>query len=710
MLTWNRFPFVRFAIAGIIGILAFERFQELYDITSELVAISSVGLVLCWTLIILFKINWVRNFAGIFGLTLIATLFGLQLHNQQELSISNHWRHFDDITAFEGNVIAEPLEKTSTMRYTIKVNSVYTADSAQAATGKLHLYIKRESSFGLFDKSNNTLNYGDQIRVFARPSAIPPPTNPEEFNYAAYVAREQIHGQSFTTHDRVEVIGNDPRNPILAFSFGLRHSLQEKITRYISNKEAQSIALALLIGVKDFLSDDIKTAYASAGAMHVLAVSGLHVGILYMVLLVVLKPLTKRKSGELLVALISVTIIWIYAMLTGLSPSVLRAAVMFSVVAMGNTFGRDKSIYNSIGIAAFILLLWNPNLLFSVGFQLSFLALTGIVYLQPRIYRWIYVSNPFLNKVWEISAVSIAAQVATLPLTVYYFNQFPTYFFISNLVVIPGATLIMFIGVGMLAVGSIWDFGGYFIGFFLDGLIQLMNYLVLAVEAIPGSLVTWLYLDSTQTWLLYGGLVLILMGFYHRFILYLSMAVLVISTAFGISYVRNWDQLHDEELVVYDLYTTTAVDWIKGDQATLFLGSEEEADFELLRFQIDPFRRANGLNSFTERIQEFDTLASFGDALKIQELAGHRVTILDGMLSGYTIKEPIETDILIINNHSVKSVDWMIKNFKFKHLLIGSQNSNYYSEDFKTKLFKEGISAHSLLIDGSWRMKITDSG
>ena len=697
MYVWNRFPFVRFSFAGILGILLYEYVPGLW--TQPLASFTALILsyLLLWLLAIGIKRKRLTFFLGLSGLTLIGYLFGFIASINNEMDDPTHWRNVNGrIEAFEGIIVSDVLVKEQTYRYTVETSSVLVNGREIGVSGHLHLYLQRT------DSVTNDINYGHEIWVKATPSQIAPPTNPEEFNYSAYMAKQQIHGQCFVAPEFVKVVGRNPQSAVLDKAYSLRAYLRAKVIDYIDDSDAQAIALALLIGVKDFLSEELTTAYASAGAMHVLAVSGLHVGILYMLLLFLLKPFEKRKGGKVMIAAISLFIIWSYTFVTGMSPSVLRAATMFSIFALSKAVMRDNNIYNSLGISAFVLLLYDPNLLFAVGFQLSFLAVTGIVYLQPRIYRVLYVSNRFLDVVWGITAVSIAAQISTLPLTVYYFNQFPTYFFLSNLVVIPGAMAIMVGGIVMLILGSIADGLGHLIGWILDLIIQLMNFLVEWVEQMPGSLITWLYLDSFQVWAVYAIMVLILLGITHKSSFYLNVSLLVVCLVLGWEHFKVMDQTYRKELIVYDIGGTTAIDQVDGKTAQLFVNDLSNVDHEMLRFQIDPFRRVNGLNSFSEGLSELRLVDSSFGKVKCGELMGHRFLVVDSVLNELEITAPIVTDVLIINNGALKSVTWLQEHFAFKEVIIGSDNSWRYSAWIQAELLKYGIKSHSLLRQGSW--------
>ena len=248
---------------------------------------------------------------------------------------------------------------------------------------------------------------------------------------------------------------------------------------------------------KDELDFEVKQAYAAAGAMHVLAVSGLHVGIIFLILNTLLAILDTSKKGRIVKAIILLISLWSYAMITGLSPSVLRAATMFSFVIMGTVLNRSSSIYNTLAASAFFILIINPNLLFEVGFQLSYVAVLGIVYLQPLIYKRIYTRWWLLDKVWAITAVSIAAQIATLPLTLFYFNQFPVYFMLSNLLVIPSAAVILILGI-LLFIASPIPFISESIGWVLNKFIEGLNFGIKEIEVLPNSLIEGLSINVLE--------------------------------------------------------------------------------------------------------------------------------------------------------------------------------------------------------------------
>jgi competence protein ComEC len=249
--------------------------------------------------------------------------------------------------------------------------------------------------------------------VKGNPNPIKPPSNPEEFDYRRFLQFRNIYHQHFVRKDGIRTIDFAPRSMVVYYALACRSWAMEIITDNISGKREQALASALILGVKDGLDDDLLSAYKTTGSMHVLAVSGLHVGILYGILLLILKPIRKVRYGACVVAGISIGMLWAYAFITGLSPSVLRAVSMFSFAAIANGAGYRTNMYNTLAASAFFILWIDPFMLMSVGFQLSYLAVLGIVYMQSGLYNLWAPEKRVLDQIWKVTCVSLAAQLAT---------------------------------------------------------------------------------------------------------------------------------------------------------------------------------------------------------------------------------------------------------------------------------------------------------
>ena len=316
----------------------------------------------------------------------------------------------------------------------------YVAEVVQMHTGKTRgavlLNIQKDSLREL-------LAIDDQILVNAEFKRVSPPLNPNQFNYKEYLAKQGIYQQLFIESTQFLQLSNT-MSSLVGISGKFRNKIQKSLLKYNFKRDELAVITALLLGQRQEISKELLIDYASAGAIHILAVSGLHVGIILLILSFLFKPIEKIKNGTYLKAFCIVLLLWMFAFIAGLSASVVRAVTMFTFLAIGQSLQRKKVVEFSLISSMLFLLIVKPMFLFDVGFQLSYLAVFGIIWVQPKL---VTLYNPrFLidKKVWQLITVSIAAQVGILPLSIYYFQQFPGLFVLSNLVIIPflGAILI----------------------------------------------------------------------------------------------------------------------------------------------------------------------------------------------------------------------------------------------------------------------------
>jgi competence protein ComEC len=259
----------------------------------------------------------------------------------------------------------------------------------------------------------------------------------------------------------------------------------------------------LLIGYTNDLDKDLVQMYSNTGVVHIIAISGMHLGLIYLILGWILSKIPGVQKSAILQYILILSCLWIFSLLTGAGASVIRAAVMFSFILTGKTFSKASSIYNSLAAAAFVMLLYNPFYLWDVGFQLSYLAVIGILVFQKPIYHLIYIKHPWIDKIWELSAVSMAAQLLTFPICIYYFHQFPNLFLISNLVAVPLSSIILFAEIILLALAWMPWVANY-IGKLTGLLIQWMNNFISWINDTGIAVWGGLSISIQATLLLYG--------------------------------------------------------------------------------------------------------------------------------------------------------------------------------------------------------------
>ena len=328
------------------------------------------------------------------------------------------------------------------------------------------------------------------------------------------------------------------------------------------------------------------SAYAGAGATHVLAVSGLHVGIVYVILNTLLKFMDRKRSLRILKTILLVLLLFGYAGLTGLSASVFRAATMFSFVAIGKAIDRNTNIFNTLAASAFCLILYEPMIIMQVGFQLSYLAVIGIVVIQPRLFELTFFNNRWADWAWSITCVSIAAQIATFPLGLLYFHQFPNLFLISNLLVIPAAGLILYLGFSLF-LASIWKPTLLFFGFLLDTVISSLNQFVVWIERIPYSVLSGIDISTLESLMIYGVIVGFVVFVVHqqRFGLYASLSLFVVFMILQIAEVET--QKEQNFIAVYNVKKETVVALVNGTDVTIIASNKfwDDEQFRLFHVQ-----------------------------------------------------------------------------------------------------------------------------
>ncbi len=389
--------------------------------------------------------------------------------------------------------------------------------------------------------------------------------------------------------------GKSYKNALLDFSYKAQDYFKEVLNKYVSSKTEVAVSQALLYGYDDDIDADVVKAYSNTGTLHVLAVSGMHVGIIFWIISKLLLFLDKKRWGQLIKAIISITLLWAYSLLCGFSPSILRATVMFSFMIIGKLSKRDVNIYNTLATSAFVILIFDTNIIANVGFQLSYLAVLGIVTFQKRIYDWYTPTYWITDQIWTITAVSIAAQIATFPVGLLYFHQFPFCFLFSNLIIIPLTTLILFLDIGLIVL-SFWDWAASVLGFVTKWLIMVTNKIVMLVEDIPYSYTNGIHISITETILIY---ILILYVFFwlihikHRYLTYALLLCFTISVYNGYESFANHSQ---KSITFYNIPKATAFNIIQNGNANFYADSVLINDEERFRFHVQQHIWSQGVD------------------------------------------------------------------------------------------------------------------
>ena len=457
------------------------------------------------------------------GLSTILLSFFIGLASIVFNTQSNQQQHYSKLEGFSNGASLMCIISISKVLTPNKYYKKYEARIEQVESrrvlGTILINIERDSL-------TSSLKVDDKFALRTQFKEIQEPMNPYGFNYKNYMKNQQVYHQiNISKHQKLVCLeGNRSVQGLAAM---LRSHIHYKLEKNGFENDELALINALLLGQRNDISNDLRESYIKAGAIHILAISGLHIGILLMLLMAIFKPLHRIKYGKHIALFLIIISLWSYAIVAGLSPSVVRASTMFTAVAIGFSFNRPTNIYNTLVISVFVLLLIHPYYLFDVGFQLSYTAVFAIVWLQPKIAGLWSPKYWLLHKVWQLFTVSIAAQIGVLPLSLYYFHQFPGLFFLSNLVIIPFLGIILIGGIVLIFL-STFDVLPELLGILYRFIITQMNAFVswvsrqevFLIEQIPFSflllLASYGLIMSTVFWIgkkNYFRLVLVLISF-----------------------------------------------------------------------------------------------------------------------------------------------------------------------------------------------------
>lgn len=458
----------------------------------------------------------------------------------------------------------------------VMVETAFLADTIIRPEKKAYLEL-------LADSFPNVPQPGDIIivkRGFYEPRDA---MNPYTFSQKRYLRSINIYYTGrLLRSDQLTISGHVPLPTFTRFLHHLRTSLISVFDHSSLDKEERGIAQALVFGFRDGLETDVKKAYSNTGSIHILAVSGLHVGLIYAMLNALLFFLRRQQWKLVLKFLLVVLVLWLYTFISGLSPSVLRATIMFSMFQLGQLFSRKSNSYNTLAATAVILVLTDTTSLFDIGFQLSFLAVAGILFFYPYMSKWVTSRYKAVNYVWNMCAVTLAAQLATFPLCLYYFHQFPNYFLVANLIVVPLSSLVL--GGGILYIMVCWiPWLNEVVAWPLNFLLKGMTWYIRWLDSLPGSVSDGFTPGKWETLLLYGCIVMLSVYFISHKNRWVFGTLISLLVMLSIALTKRWENLERQESWIYYSHAGTAVDYIHRGKSQLYcLNSYEGKDYEQL--------------------------------------------------------------------------------------------------------------------------------
>ncbi|MBL0054952.1 MAG: ComEC/Rec2 family competence protein [Chitinophagaceae bacterium] len=601
----------------------------------------------------------------------------------------NHYREGDILMVR----LAEPLtEKASTYKTEAIVESIWHQGRLQKTSGKILLYFFKDSL-------SMRLRPGDRLAINKPLQAISNPGNPGAFDYRQYAALHQWYHRAYVRQKEWKFIGNGNIGRFNQFITTAREKILDVLRRHLpADKEVLGIAEALLIGYTNDLDKDLVQAYSNTGVVHIIAISGMHLALIYLLLVGLFKWMPGINRSKLAQVILILACLWFFSLLTGASPSVLRAAVMFSFISIGKNFIRPSSVYNSLAASAFVLLCWNPAYLWDVGFQLSYLAVAGILLFQRPLYQAVYLKFKWADKIWQLASVTLAAQVFTFPVCLYYFHQFPVLFLLANLFIVPLSGLILYAELILLAVSWI-PYAGQFAGMVNTWLIRLMNGFIRWVNQLPYAVWDEIPAGLYSTVLLYGvvgGFAFWLLG-RKKTPLFLALISLFCFTV--LQAVNEWRFVHQRKLVVYQVPKYQAIDIINGHEYRFIGDSSLLADGMLSNFNLKPSRTL-----FQLKYRQ-DSLAGLAKRNYIYHYHQIRFAVIEHDIRYIETGKKFDIDFIIISRNPGISLARLNVIFNCRLYILDASNSLWKIDKWLKEAEALHLRCHSIPEKGAF---ITD--
>lgn len=576
-------------------------------------------------------------------------------------------------TGWVARIMDFPEEREKSMKTVVEILQ---SISGQAVGKKMMLYVHKDSL-------SENLRYGDLLLVSFRPEEILPPKNPDAFDNQKYMRRKGISHTGYVGKEQWQKIGRKVPSVFREMSRRMQQKLAQTLMLTGMSGQEYDIIRAILLGDDDTMEPELKASYAAAGVSHILCVSGMHVGIIFMIIDFILKPLDLFRSTRILKVFLLLAVIWLYAGIAGLSPSVTRSATMFTFVSIGTLMRRNTNIFHSLLASLFILLVINPLYLFEIGFQLSYCAVFSIVWFQPIISGFYSCKTRIGHYFWELLSVSVAAQIGTFPISVYYFGQFPNYFILSNLSVITLSFIVMITGILLLAVSG-FPFLARWGAWFLTKEICVMNSIIAFIEQLPGSVTTNIDYSIPQIILVYLCIILILITLkYNRritgWLAYASFTLF--SLSFGI---RKIELRRQDEVTVYSIRNVRALDFCFRQRAILFSDSIQSEENRHYVYSIQNHaRKQHAVRQFVPVdtiVFDAPFLCKRGSFIRY---GNQTYYLLKRKKRLYPTALKVEVDVLILQHNPVQKPEEVATILTFDSVIADETVSKYYKEQWR---------------------------
>jgi len=673
---WKKAPFIRFLLPLIAGIVLQWHLQIQPGILWIALCASSI-VTITYFFIPFFERYKFSALSGLAITVLFIALGGL-LSWYKNIQHDENWfgKNYIPGSTLAVTLLENPVEKTKSYKANASVNFILQNDTCIKTKGTIIIYFKKDSALP-------TLAYGSQLIINKPLQEIKNPGNPGGFNYKRYSLFQGITHQVYLQksvpsgkENEFTILPTTNKSFFQQFINASRAKVLSILRTNIKGEKELGLAEALLVGYKDDLDKTLVQSYSNTGVVHVIAISGLHLGLIYWLLAWFFKPLQKRKLKWLRPIFI-LTGLWLFSLLAGAQPSVLRSAVMFTCIVLGDAFERKSSIFNTLALSALLLLCINPYWLWDVGFQLSYTAVLSIVIFMQPIYHWFYIKNKILDFIWKLNAVTIAAQILTVPIGIYHFHQLPLNFLLTNFLAVPLSSFIILDEI-LLCIISFIPSVAAVIGNIISWLIWIMNSYIERIEMLPFSLWDSLQISIPQA----ISLLAVAAGFGSWLIekskkgfKYGLAALFAFVLLRTVSFIQANNR---RQLVVYNIPQKSAIDLIDG-RNYLFIGDPDLMTDDFVRnFHIKPSR-------VLHRIEPAINFKNYYREGSLISYNNKKILIIDRSIYFSPLQNRVPVDVILVSGNPKLYFKRLSATFSVKQVVFESScpgwKINYWKKD-----------------------------
>ena len=667
---WERAPFFRILVPFAAGIFC-------YELSSE-VSVTIVGIALLAAAIIYLALHLANKNKNLISFALINLIFvcsGYMLCHIDDIRNNDAWygnNNRPEATALV-RITDMPAEKENTWKLNVEVVSMMKAGKPIPAAGKGFIYLYK-------DVMPMMLHKGDSIWVPGNWRPIQNAGNPYEFDYAAYCRHNNIYGQQFCSSQEVRLYSaNDPA--ATSAIDRLHNWCTEQLDLYVTNSKARGLIQAMLLGDEVNLDEDTRQSFAETGIVHVIAISGGNVMIFFTFISALLWWMKDRKHLWVKY-LIALPLVWFYVVMAGSSPSAIRAAIMFSLLAFGIMFQKNNNSLNQLFATAFLLLCAQPSWLYSAGFQLSFVAVLSIIIFYTPIYKLIPRPKYWVShRVWQAIAASLAAEILVAPIVIYYFHNFPVFFLVANVLAFAFMEVVLLAGIAIILLSFI-PVLAHIIGAITIRLVVIFGKLIGMLQYFNPPSFRSLSLSAWELLLLYiaiSGIAFFILR-KQKPALFAGLGALclfLLSSCFG-----EWANLHQQHLVVYNAGKGNHIERIDGKYCRVL--HTDTAAAKKIAYATTP-----------AHIQWQAERAAQTNKNEIQLVGSKKVLLLNAPVTG-SIAFPV--DDVIINYTGAVDLKKLMDVFSPEHIVIG----NNYSRQQIESIVKASTGTHAPLHIIAW--------